>query len=79
MEAMSRNSFPMIPFGMETTVYRLYSTCRQFNKPPWFMRNLPRSTTDDIELRICLNNVSSHNDVPLQLTELYIIIGAYDY
>ena len=32
------------------------STCCQFNNPPWFIKNLPTATTDDIELRICTNN-----------------------
>ena len=29
------------------------STCCQFNNPPWFTKNLPTTTTDDIELRLC--------------------------
>ena len=29
------------------------STCCQFNNPPWFCKTLPRSTTDDLEVRIC--------------------------
>ena len=28
------------------------STCCQFNNPPWFTKNLPNPTTDDIELRL---------------------------
>ena len=48
------------------------STCCQFNNPPWFTKNLPTSTTDDIELRLCLYNDSPNSDVPLQIIELYI-------
>ena len=29
------------------------STCCQLNNPPWFTKNLPNATTDDIELRLC--------------------------
>ena len=48
------------------------STCCQFNDPPWFTKNLPNTTTDDIELRICTPNVPSNADVPLELIELYV-------
>ena len=48
------------------------STCCQFNNPPWFIKNLPTATTDDIELRICTPNSPSNADVPLELIELYI-------
>ena len=29
------------------------STCCSFNNPPWFCKQLPQPTTDDIELRLC--------------------------
>ena len=29
------------------------STCCEFNNPPWFCKELPQSTTDDIELGLC--------------------------
>ena len=45
------------------------STCCQLNNPPWFTKNLPTATTDDIELRICIN---VYGDVPLELIELYV-------
>ena len=45
------------------------STCCQFNNPPWFTKNLSTATTDDIELRICIN---INGDVPLELIELYV-------
>ena len=48
------------------------STCCQFNSPPWFTKNLPNATTDDIELRICTSNVPSKEDVPLELIDLYV-------
>ena len=48
------------------------STCCQFNNPPWFTKNLPSVTTDDIELRICTNYLYGQEDVALELIELYV-------
>ena len=48
------------------------STCCQFNNPPWFTKNLPNATTDDIELRICTPNFPSNANVPLELIELCV-------
>ena len=48
------------------------STCCQLNNPPWFTKNLPTVTTDDIELRICVEHTPSTEDVPLELIELYV-------
>ena len=38
-------------------------TCCKLNNPPWFTKNLANSTTDDIELRICLDNYEHWSDV----------------
>ena len=48
------------------------STCCEFNNPPWFCKQLPQLTTDNIELRICEHLVSSSTDTPFELVELYI-------
>ena len=48
------------------------SSCCQFNNPPWFTKNLPNPTTDDIELRICTTWSASIEDTPLELIELYV-------
>ena len=48
------------------------STCCQFNNPPWFTKNLPTATTDDIELRICASSSYGLEDVPIELIELYV-------
>ena len=45
-------------------------TCCKFNNPPWFTKNLVNSTTDDIELRICVG--WNPGDVALELLELYV-------
>ncbi len=47
------------------------STCCQFNNPPWFTKNLPAPTRDDIELRLC-NYDNAFATVPIEQIELYI-------
>ena len=47
-------------------------TCCRFNNPPWFTKNLTSSTTNSIELRLCLTSSSSYSDVALELLELYV-------
>ena len=51
---------------------RTGTTCCQFNSPPWFTRDLPTSTSDDLELRLCYVNDNIHEDVALELIELYV-------
>ena len=48
------------------------STCCQLNNPPWFTKNLPSATTDNIELRLCTHQSPSIEDVPIELIELYV-------
>ena len=46
------------------------STCCSFNRPPWFCKQLPQPTTDDLELRVCgTRNVRS---TPFDQIETYI-------
>ena len=46
------------------------STCCEFNNPPWFCKQLPQSTTDDIELRICQAHFA--DDTPFEVVEMFI-------
>ena len=48
------------------------STCCEFNSPPWFCRDLPESTTDDIELRLCSNQNTSNEDTGIEIVNIYI-------
>ncbi len=43
------------------------STCCEFKKPPWFCKELPQSTTDNIELRLCGNRDISNEIHRLKL------------
>ena len=48
------------------------STCCSFNNPPWFCKQLPQPTTDDIELRLCSDQGSDDESIPMELIEIYI-------
>ena len=40
--------------------------------PPWFCKQLPQATTDDIEVRICRDENHGNEDTPIELIEIYI-------
>ena len=48
------------------------STCCEFNNPPWFYKQLPLPTTDDIEMRVCRNQEGSDEDVAVEMIEIYV-------
>jgi len=38
--------------------------------PPWFCKQLPQATTDDLEVRICGDQDTADEDTPVELIEL---------
>ena len=48
------------------------NACCSFNNPPWFYKQLPQPTTDDIEMRVCRDDRRQNEDVRIQIAELYI-------
>ena len=48
------------------------SACCAFSSPPWFHKNLSRPTMDDIEVRICLDESNSNENVGIKLLEVYV-------
>jgi dynein heavy chain len=49
------------------------STCCSFNDPPWFYKQLPLTTTDDIEMRVCRdNNPYANEDIAIEVVEIYV-------
>ena len=46
--------------------------CCTSHNPPWFCKDLPQPTSDDIELRICGNADVSNEDTPIELVDIYI-------
>ena len=47
------------------------STCCSLHNPPYFVKQLPTPTTDDIEARICLKYPQSQ-DIAVELVDLYV-------
>ena len=39
---------------------------------PWFIKTLSKTTTEDIEVRVCGDQPTSNEDTPLQVIELYV-------
>ena len=48
------------------------SSCCGFNNPPWFCKQLPQPTTDDIEMRACTDEHTSNEYFALESIEIYI-------
>ena len=52
------------------------NTCCSFNNPPWFLKQLPSTITDDIEMRMCRDHPfiggRVDEDTPIEVLELYI-------
>ena len=48
------------------------NTCCSFNNPPWFMKELPSSTSDNIEMRLCTNQSRGDEDINFETVELYV-------
>ena len=48
------------------------STCCSLHNPPYFTKTLNQTTTDDLELRMCLNAPASHDNIAVELVELYV-------
>ena len=48
------------------------STCCSRRNPPYFVKQLPTSTTNDIEARICLDQSLSQENIAVELVELYV-------
>ena len=47
-------------------------TCCPFNNPPWFYRELPQPSTDDIDMRVCRDQRRSDEDIQIQVIEIYV-------
>ena len=48
------------------------SSCCRFNNPPWFHKVLPYSTDENIELRLCADQNTWNEDVPIEQVEIYV-------
>ena len=48
------------------------SSCCGFNNPPWFCKQLPQPTTDDIEMRVCINEAISNEYIALETVQIFV-------
>ena len=46
------------------------SSCCGFNNPPWFCKQLPQPTTNDIEMQLCID--SGDENVIIESVEIYV-------
>ncbi|CAI8053786.1 hypothetical protein GBAR_LOCUS29386 [Geodia barretti] len=48
------------------------STCCSFHNPPYFTKTLNQKTSDDLELRMCLSDPITHDNIAVELVDLYV-------
>ena len=48
------------------------NTCCSFNNPPWFYKQLPQHTTDDIEMRLCTDQGGGDEGMVVEMVDIYI-------
>jgi hypothetical protein len=50
------------------------NTCCSFNNPPWFYKQLPQPTTDDIEMRVCRAEPANWDDIAIESVKVYCFL-----
>ena len=48
------------------------NTCCSLNNPPWFFKQLPSSTSEDIEMRVCCDELYNFKNIYIEQVELYV-------
>ena len=48
------------------------NNCCPTDNPPYFLKTLPQSTTDDIEMRVCRDESSDTEDIAIETVEIYV-------
>ena len=48
------------------------SSCCGFNNPPWFCKQLPQPTNDDIEMRVCTDDTLANEYIALESIEICV-------
>ena len=49
-----------------------FSRCCTFQNPPWFYKQLPQSTTENIEMRLCLDEDQDEEDIAIEKVAIYV-------
>ena len=47
--------------------------CCQYNNPPWFCKQLPQETRDELEMRTCANGGQNDEEVAVGQIELFVL------
>ena len=71
-ESMSHTSIIDIAYSTPMTLCLSSRTCCSLYNPPYFVNQLPTTTTDDIEARICVDDGISFANIAVELVELYV-------
>ncbi len=48
------------------------NTCCSLNNPPWFFKQLESPTNSDIEMRVCVDEAVTEEDVLIEQIEIYV-------
>ena len=46
--------------------------CCGYNNPPWFCKQLPQATTQDVEMRLCLSEHKDYGNVLIEMIDIYV-------
>ena len=46
------------------------NTCCTFNNPPWFYKELPEPTTDDIKMQVCRDGTDEN--IAIEMVDIYV-------
>ena len=49
-----------------------YNTCCSWNSPPWFLKNISPPTSDDIEMRLLVDESQSNENIYIESLEVYV-------
>ena len=49
-----------------------YSTCCDFNSPPWFRKEISSPISDDIEMRLCADEDRADEDINFETLDIYV-------
>ncbi len=48
------------------------SACCSFNNPPWFYKQLPHATAEDMEMRVCADQNRANEDIAIESWQVYV-------
>ena len=74
---VSGSGLPPLTFHSNDTLWdgrdcHSTSTCCSLHNPPYFTKTINQTTTDDLELRMCLHDSANYDNIAVELVELYV-------